>query len=295
MTTTRRQGARRFFRFGLRSLLGMVTLVALSLGAYRLLVVPHRQEQAFLEAASKAGANVTIQRWWSGQRLAWTSDTQLGLLDRVVAVDFSGHSDFMPDVTDGLVALLDGLPSLQKLDLSRGPVSDTVVQSLRLPDLRQLTLRECRRVEVLHLTRMPRLEELDASLSGVRALRVENAPHLRSVHLSRTYITHQTLAALGKLPALAELAIANTPVIGEGLGFLPATLEELTIDFTVLDEAGVAHLARLPNLKRLVLPRFTRGHERVRAATIRDALAANVTVLSGSTPVTAAGPRSRSE
>jgi hypothetical protein len=278
---TRRKSRFRFLRFGLRGLLGLVTLVALGLGAYRLFVVPHRQERAFLEVAAKTDASVTVQRWWTGETLAWTPDLELGWLDRIVAVDFSGRRDFTPEATDEVVALLSGLPSLRELDLSHGNVSGIVLGSLDLPELRKLALRQCLRVEVLRLSRMPRLEELDASASGLQALDCAGLANLRAANLSRTRITHDAIAQLSQRTQLSQLNLTSTPVTGEGLGLLPPSIEELALDHTVLDEPGVAHLARLPELKHVLLPVATREAERNQESRLRQALPTGVKVWSG--------------
>src|SRR5262245_14066654 len=277
-TTLPRKGRLGFLRFGLRSLLGLVTLVALGLGAYRMLVVPHRKQRDFLAAAEKTNVQVTIRRWWSGDRLAWTSDLEVGLLDRMIAVDFSRHHDSTPQAAEELVALLSGLPGLGELDLSGLPVSDVACDALELPALRKLTLRDCQRVEVLHLPRLPSLEELDAGASSLRALYCDGIPRLRSADLSRTRVTRETLVALAGLRALRELDVSNTPLNGAAMAALPASLEELRIDHTVLDEPGVDNLRRLPALKQVGLGSARTVVEQGQESRLRQALGAGVSV-----------------
>jgi hypothetical protein len=183
--------------------------------------------------------------------------------------------------TDDVVAALDGLASLRELNVGGRRVSDVALERLHLPALRKLAIRGCPGIEVLHLSRLPRLEVLDAQSSGLRALYCTGAPKLRIAVLSQTRVTRHVLSGISVLPEMRELDIANTPLTGDNLALLPQGLEELRIDFTVLDEPGIAHLARLPGLKHVALPRATRDVERGRESRLRRALPGHLKVSVG--------------
>jgi Leucine Rich repeat len=246
---------RRFFRFGLRSLLLLVAFAAVLAGLYRQLVVPYQEQQRFLALAAECGAVVTIQSAGSTDSLLWTPDGKFGLVDRIVEVDFSGvgwryFQNGTPIETIVEPYAGPGPPDFETLmDLIRNTVKPssgfgTAAEALSAE-------RSC----MSHLASLADLRRLSLSYTSVKdddLDQLRGLKHLEQLDLRATAVTTSGLRHLAALPNLRNLGLSASNVTDEGLDCLNqlARLETLDLTSTHVTEAGLAAI-RLPALRRL--------------------------------------------
>jgi hypothetical protein len=140
-----------------------------------------------------------------------------------------------PELDEQHLAVLGGISSLEKLELSGSKVS-----SAGLPHLRRLF-----KLYMLHLDGTQVGDEGLASLSRLRGLGVLSLDHTR--------ITDAGLAQLEKLPNLERLFLNGTAVTDAGLVHLSklTKLKELSLVDTKISDAGLRHLKGLKEMEML--------------------------------------------
>lgn len=129
---------RRWFQFSIRTLLGLVTLLCVALSMW---VVPAERRRRAVAVIEKLGGGVSFVRTNESSSLdflrRWLPHAYVDEAE-VVDFNFSGI-----EVTDAGLANLQGLTSLQGLDLSNTQVSDAGLAHLQgLTSLRWLFLRK---------------------------------------------------------------------------------------------------------------------------------------------------------
>lgn len=224
---------RRWSQFGLRSLLGLVTLAGIGM---MLIVVPAQRQKWAVAVVRDLGGSASYEgevgvgpvpkRSWYRKLLGddyFSSVIQIYLRNT--------------KVTDAGVAQLKDLPRLKSLDLRDTQATDAGFAPLKgLIRLESLDLRGTRVTDAVlaHMQELTQLKWLD---------------------LSGTQVTDAGLTHLKGLTRLELLALDNSRISDTGLEHLKGltAIETLHLNGTQLTDAGLKHLKRLTRLKLLVL------------------------------------------
>lgn len=135
-----------------------------------------------------------------------------------------------------LLAELQGLDSLQVLNLDHSPISNEAVASIGvLPDLRSLSL--------------TRTAITDEAIETI----VAQFPNLTYLRLDETMISDRGLKPLSELGRLRELSLYRTRVSDPGCETLSRieSLVNVSLDQTLVTDQSLNHLAGMPNLRRV--------------------------------------------
>lgn len=158
-------------------------------------------------------------------------------------------------------ATLDALAGVQNLRALRLVSCDLQRESFSrfasLRALRCLDLAICKRLDVAALLPLQSLEALDLMHTDLRAVEIEalgDLPNLTHLTLdSCDNLTDARLRSLGDRLSLRGLGVASTEVRGAAFEDPErwSRLEALSAGFTGIDDATLAHLAKLPRLRTL--------------------------------------------
>ncbi len=264
---------RRFWRFGLRSLLLGVTVVCLWMA---FLGNSARRQNLVVAALEKAGGTIRYDYQvvaTPGKAPGWSCDpdaeppepswllklTGCGYFHNVVAVGFLGGG-----VTESELALLAQLPKLKSVTLCETKIVDNrrklarPIQDVDLAVLKSLIELECLNLQGAdihgpgfeNLSKLQRLQEIDlvgvpmgdeglkwiGQLTALRELRHE-APATAGAPV----ITDAGLAAIGKLSNLEVLYLDGTQVSDAGIPYLKPLkkLADVDLDETQVTLAGI--------------------------------------------------------
>lgn len=251
---------RRWFQFTLRTLLVMVFGVAILLAWFATRLHQARQQREALATARRAGAVAFYEqevRWRAGRYEDATQEAPakargpgrlrrtLGrdFFDRVVCITFPAHA------SDGMLALLAGLPEMRSVSLAGTSVTDK---------------------GMAELGRLAKLEELSLDGTGITdagVLRLAGLQDLKSLYLGGTGITDEGAKVIAGLRELRIVCLEETQVSDSGLTLLARLpqLEELHVFKTGVSEEGarVFEAARpsvkLIRTRKCKLHRFSRG------------------------------------
>jgi hypothetical protein len=205
---------RRWFHYSLRTMLLLITAVALSLG-----VVVHNAsvQREALQAIQRAHGTVFYDFHQTAPRTVSSVGKPTGpqwlrawldehYFDTAVWISFFGTPN-----DDEWVSAVNNLPSLNTLLLSGENATDEILDRLR---------------------RSPKLEDL---------------------HLSGGQVTDQGLANLAKFPNLRWLIMNHTRIADSGLGHVRRLehLEELILTDTAISNEGIDDLVAMTRLQRL--------------------------------------------
>jgi Leucine Rich repeat len=234
---------RRRLRFGLRSILVAVFVIACGLGwvAARFREARRQHHAALavvaLHGTVDYGRHFRLESWGRVQlqrpvNYTWLRK-QFGdeLFDRVTTVAFFRRLE----VTDTDMALLDYFPDLEDFHVSKAPVT-SLSPLARLMKLRRVTL-----------------SEVPISDDGLAA--ISRLPLLTDVSVNGTRIGDEGLATLGKMRQLRLLNLEWTKVTDAGMAELAGLewLEWLNLSCTEITDAGLDHLRELKGLKFLMI------------------------------------------
>jgi Leucine-rich repeat (LRR) protein len=185
-----------------------------------------------INAIEQLGGNVGMRprtpQWLQHREYGdWTQ-----LLDDVVSVQIA-----FAEITDDWLPHLEGLSSLEELELSRTPISDAGL----------VHLKGFKNLQVLKLDHTLVTDAGMAHLSGVT--------NLESLSLAGTQVGDAGLGYLSRLHNLRRLELDFTRVTDAGLMHLSGlhNLRELDIQSTEVTDAGLTHLNGLTNLRSLKL------------------------------------------
>jgi hypothetical protein len=254
---TMRRG--RWWRFSLRSLLVVVTLLAMGLSWFVYWREGKRREAAAGDWVLHHGGSIaefhsreaTNPSWWV-RCLAET------LPDRCLRT--VTYVDFLKDPTDADLEVLRDLPNLKQLNLNN---------AARVTPARLAPLAKMRNLEVLYLMKTPVGDDGLAharNLHGLKELWIEETgitdasvpwiasnPQLTHLDLDGAQITDKSAALLAKLENLEVLALRDTRITSRGLveiAKLPR-LKHLYLLRTAVDDEGLRHLAKIESLNTL--------------------------------------------
>jgi hypothetical protein len=288
-----RKRRRRWFQFGLGTLLLITFLVALGLLAYRKYLEPFRRQEEAMRVIKELGGGYQTSAGSAWQQRLFGADFQN--ITRVDLANCDDPDDYLPLVADlpALEILVVGGPAfddhdlrrlhvrtLQTLVLDSTAVSDAAVDALRrrIPGV-FIYLSERRAVEWLAaryrvavgVNLPPQVQSLITSEFSSVADRVDlflgpeftdaKLPHiiclrhLTSLGLSSTRVTDDGLPRLKTLTKLADLDLSRSSISDEGLAHLAGLtqLRRLRLSETQITDAGLPHLHALKQLEYLDL------------------------------------------
>ena len=226
------------FRFSMRTLFILVTLLCVLLVPLSVKLYQARQQRLAVEWVLANGGKVSLNE--SGE---------------VVKVFFS---DYNTQITDAGLVHLKGLTSLKSLSLDHTQISDTGLEHLKsLTSLRALILTGTQITDagLKHLKGLTRLDQLylggtqitDAGLKHLKGL-----TSLRALHLTGTQVTGTGLVHLKDMTRLRHLNLNNTQITDAGVEHLKGltSLTHLGLERTQVTNAGLSELkAALPKFK----------------------------------------------
>jgi hypothetical protein len=265
-----RRRRQRIFQFGIRDLLGFMTLIGIVMGYYAVRRASYEHELAILrqlDAVEIPGTTFAD----SDHGAEW----DYGVLASLQTDD----DPYFPRVNGQLIGIhahgahlehLVGLRNLRTLDVSPGVTARQLELLEQFDRLEALVLRfgfleneDMSELEqsgedddsLLPLPRLPNLRGLNLTQASFRGDGLEHLKQIEVLHLTGTEVDDDALAKLAGLRHLKILSLADTEVTGAGLRHLAGltSLEELWLWGTPTGDEGVRHLASLPNLRRLHL------------------------------------------
>lgn len=254
------------FRFSLRSMFVLMTVVAIVLGLFGSELYRARMQRDALDSI-EAELGGMVQ---ADYRMGWLGDGQFaGLFCIWIHSDWGCRTRNLSISADtqrtrltaqnarslGNVSSLEGL-QLIGLDLTQ---SELAALS-QMPHLRRLSLVGCSLSEdaVEHIAKCESLEHLELYNCGLTGMELHPLSELTSVmvlDLSRNPLVDVGLESIGKMKNLSSLDLDNTLITDDGLRQLSSlqNLERLSLCDTELTDAGVRHLVVLPKLYDLAL------------------------------------------
>ncbi|MGE0610290.1 MAG: hypothetical protein AB7O62_24590, partial [Pirellulales bacterium] len=171
------------------------------------------------------------------------------------------HLHLHGQVTDAGVAALRGLTRLKSLGLSGPNVSDAGLSQLSsMTELESLTLdgtslsdRGIKSFPTARLTTL-NLNGTRVSSQGIKSI-LSDASVLKQLHLARTQVDDDCLAAIARIDTLTFLDLSGTQITNAGLVPLAnaSQMESLRLDNTKVSDVGLAHLGGLAKLSSLYL------------------------------------------
>lgn len=226
-----------WWRFSLRSLLVLVTLLAIGLGWFVYWRDAKGREAAAGDWVLHHGGGIaefdsreaTNPPWWV-RCLAET------LPDRCLRT--VTYVDFLKDPTDADLAVLRDLPNLKQLNLNN---------AARVTPARLAPLAKMRNLEVLYLMKTPVGDE---GLAHVR-----NLHSLKELWIEETGITDASMPWIASNRKLTHLDVDGAKITDKSAPLLAKlrSLEVLALRDTQITSRGLADIARLPRLKHLYL------------------------------------------
>jgi hypothetical protein len=217
------QPMRSWIQFSLRTILVLVTVLCVSLGAW---IVPAERQRRVTATIDGLGGRVEYAAFDGSSREAFLQRllrrwVPRHYFDEVRAADFSSC-----ELSDSGLVSIKWLRGLQRLNLGDTHITDAGLAHVGgLTSLRHLNLVGTRVSDdgLSHLQDLNQLQELvligtqvsDAGLSHLHDL-----TNLREIHLDNTEITDAGLRHLHHLTSLRELHLSGTSVTDAGLAHL---------------------------------------------------------------------------
>ena len=224
-------------RFSLRSLLVVVTLLAVGLGWFAYWRDAKRREEAAREWVLHHGGGVgQVDGREMSQRPLWVQRLALVLPEECLRTVY--YVDFPKDTTDADLEVLRDLPNLTQVNLN---------EAASITPAGLAPLAELPRLEVLYLNQTPARDE---GLAHARHLH-----GLKEIWIEHTGITDASIPWIASNPALTHLDLDGARITDKSAPLLAKlqNLEVLALRGTHITSRGVAELARLPRLKHLYL------------------------------------------
>jgi len=240
----------RWFRYRLRTLLGLTTLVAIGLGYYKAYVEPFQIQQRAAEKLVGSGALVGYQPAAPAWLRYLLGD---GRFLNVVMVKLEQRP-----IKEAALAPLADLPHLERLYLAATPVTDDWLR--RLPPLPRLKRISLWRTQVTndgmaHLDGLTELEVLDVKNTRVTEAGLEHfRGHPNLIRLVHTLTFGDAgIDALASMPRLQLDSIVCRGVGDDSLRKLAQrfSLESLTVVNARATDAGIEQVAKRPSLVSL--------------------------------------------
>jgi|GEM_PF-1257349 hypothetical protein len=244
--------ARREFRFSLRSLFILTTLLCLGPGAY----VAWEREQCRRGSEVLARIETVLGKQNSTeQRPAWLQAVLGNHGFRQLRLVYSKQTT----IVDADLACLAGLPNIDTLILDRTQVTGAGLDSLSHVNTLvalQLAGTQVSDESLVHFAPLSGLKYLTLDKTKVTdagLVHLSGLTNLRTLLLRDTNLTDDGLAHLTPLVNLEHLHLDNTGVGDAGLNQLPADLKSLRLSGTKVTDKGLVHLMRLTKISYLSL------------------------------------------
>jgi len=246
-------------RFSLRSLLVVVTLLAMGLAWFAYWRDAKRREEAAADWLLDHGASVG---WFDGrpmsERPLWVQRLALVLPEECLRTVY--YVDFPADTIDAELAIVRDLPNLTQLNLNKAAsITPAGLAPLaKLSRLEVLYLKETPAGDagLAHARKLSGLKEIWMQNTGITDASmpcVANNRGLTHLDLDEAQITDQSAPLLAKLQNLEVLALRDTRITSRGLSEI-AKLPRLTHLYlmdTAVDDEGLKHLAKIKTLETL--------------------------------------------
>ena len=270
-------GWRPGLRFSLRSLVLLVFVAAIGLGAYSWGLRRARRQGPAVDTLRTFGATITYDYGgtYAGivnaprRPISKPSPFPASLVNWVgidflhVVTEVHCESSIILSPQDAKLFwdAIAQLPRLTRLEASGGLTQPGNIQALARHDrLIRLSLRWANAApsDYIVLQKLPRLEHLDLSdapISDDHLKFIVQAPSLKSLDLHHARITNQGLATMVEMPQLEHLWLSGTEVGDDGIALLRGhpSLVELDLCYTAITDASLTHLATIPHLAELDL------------------------------------------
>ncbi|MCL4202222.1 MAG: hypothetical protein KJ000_06990 [Pirellulaceae bacterium] len=240
----------RWFRYRLRTLLGLTTLVAIGLGYYKAYVEPFQIQQRAAEKLVTSGALVGYQPAAPAWLRYLLGD---GRFLNVVMVKLEQRP-----IKEAALAPLADLPHLERLYLAATPVTDDWLR--RLPPLPRLKRISLWRTQVTndgmaHLAGLTELEVLDVKNTRVTEAGLEHfRGHPNLIRLVHTLTLGDAgIDSLASMPRLQLDTLFCRNLGDDSLRKLAQrfSLESLVVENARATDAGIEQVAKRPSLVSL--------------------------------------------
>jgi hypothetical protein len=246
-------------RFSLRTLLAMVSLLAVALAGFAYWRDGKRREEAAADWLLNHGASVAhLDGWPLEQRPLWVQRLAIALPEYCLLTVY--WVDFPKDTTDAELAILDDLPNLTTLHLDHAvnvtPAGLTHLRSLKRLEVLYLKETPAGDAGLAHADHLHGLKEIWIEVSGITDASVPwiaSNPNLTHLDLDCAQITDKSLPLLATLEHLEVLALRATPTTSRGLAELSKLprLQHLYLKDTAIDDDGLWQLEKIKSLQTL--------------------------------------------
>jgi hypothetical protein len=237
MTTRLPRGG--LLRFSLRSLLVVVTLLAVGLGVFVYWREAKRREAVAGDWVLNHGGSIAeFNSREAANPSLWVRCLERLLPEQCLRTVY--FVDFLDDPKDADLEILRDLPNLKQLNLNQ---ANNVTPAGLAP------LAELPKLEVLYLMNTP---VGDAGLAQVR-----NLHGLKEIWVGHTGITDASMPWIASNPELTHLGATGAQITDQSAPLLARlhNLETLSLADTQITSRGLADIAKLPRLKHLYLLR----------------------------------------
>jgi hypothetical protein len=256
----------RRLRFRLRTLLIVITVLAVCLGAY---ISSLRERERAVAAILQLGGTVNYDYEF---KEAGTSSANaeppgpkwlrrlLGPQWRVTVVRVSFWSESGGKATDQDLAVLEALPHVRSLylDANSAITDDGLRHIAQLSELESLSLNDCSGVtdeglsQLADLNRLTFLSLCRCRIDGSGLRHVTQLP-LTCLSFTRTSLSDANLKHVALMRGLNTLTLQGTPITDAGLRHLSAlvSLGSLQVHETRITDNGLVHLTDLQKLWEL--------------------------------------------
>jgi Leucine-rich repeat (LRR) protein len=240
----------RWFRYRLRTLLALVTLAAVGLGAFKAYVEPFRIQRRAAARLAPLGAKIGYEPGGPAWLRALFGERHF--LNGVTV-----HLEGRRFKSDDLAPLAD-LPHLERLYLANTPVTDEGLRHIAsLCRLKRMSLWQTRITDagIVHLAGLTDLEVLDihdTRLTEAALQHFREHPNLvRLIHAIP--VGDAGIEALASMPQLRIGSLTCKEVSDDGLRQIAQRwpLGSLSVSSHRVTDAGLSHLCRLDHLRSL--------------------------------------------
>lgn len=276
---------RRWFQFGLRGLLVVVTICAMLAACWKAHVGRYRLQRLVAEGIREVGGRYETEPagpQWLARLLGEDelvsvvsvdcsrelTDAQLEQLRcltelKSIKLQFSVPYDERPGLIDDRMPFIGQLTSLEEFDLSlwssEGFSDEGLSHVAGLTNLRKLDLSSNDWITddgLKHLANLTKLEAINlngARIDGTGLVHLAQLPKLRTLRLAGTQTTDEQLVHLQSLRSLSHLDLTYTPVGDRGAEHLGRMrhLTHLDLTGTRITDAGLEQLSALSRLESL--------------------------------------------
>jgi hypothetical protein len=254
----------RWYQYRLRTLLIVVTIVAVLCSLFAAITQSARQQKKAIAAIRKCSGWVYYDYQMCGEDgcslwvdgLMGGPPPDLNPWSKYVGVDLFHSVECVfcnnPKVDDEIFEPLRSLPKLKRLDLRNTQVSDSGLKCLgEMPSLKSLILVGSpigdEGLKCLH--GMRNLRDLDLTNTKITDKGLENLQELTQLDgliLDNTKITDSGLAHIARLTQLESLRLKNTDITDKGIEHLKGLrqLHYIGLEGTQVTEAGIEELKK---------------------------------------------------